>query len=65
DVAASEISVKQELFPHDGDDDVVVVFDRAAAPYFVKAHGVGFRVYVRDTKALKQEDVNYLLTVLG
>ncbi|KAH7715094.1 hypothetical protein AAVH_17522, partial [Aphelenchoides avenae] len=56
--------IKQELLPRDADDDVAVTSDQAAAPFFVKSHGLGFRVLIRDTKNLSQENVNILLSLL-
>lgn len=49
----------------DSDDDVLVTFDLAAAPYVVEPHGAGFRLYIRDMKDLAQEDTNFLLAILG
>lgn len=57
-------SVKQETLVPEGDDGVVVISDQAAAPYFATPHGEGFRLLVRDTKDLKAEDINFLLTLL-
>ncbi|KAH7719429.1 nucleosome binding protein (Nhp6a) [Aphelenchoides avenae] len=57
--------IKQEMLAPDSDDDVLVTFDLAAAPYVVEPHGAGFRLYIRDMKDLAQEDTNFLLAILG
>ncbi|KAH7693580.1 hypothetical protein AAVH_39382, partial [Aphelenchoides avenae] len=64
-VASSGAFIKQELLPQDGDDDVVVIGDRPAAPYYLNAHGGGYHVYIPDTKNLAQDDINVLLSILG